>query len=405
VSDHRAAEAGPAVLLLSGEPCRYEYRVIRTAHILGAQGLSVTVVCRQAPGAPDHERRDGVEYVRIPLCLSGPSGPLRDRGITAVLNRAYEIEAYYANARGIVDHVAPAAVHVFGLVPLLAGTRIARERNLPLIYDSPELEMDRAARYAKPLLWYRRYRESQFIGRADAVLTASDSIAETLSARYGIADIRVLPNAPIDDGEAAETTVRRRLDLAPETPLGVYVGAIRPWRGLELIIEALAHAPNVHVAAVGPRQEASTAALSALAVRRRVNQRLHFLDPVDPATLPGFVGDADFGFCLSEDICLSYRLSLPNKLFQYAFAGLPAIVSDLPEMAAFVERWGCGAVLRERSGESLGALMTRLGGAGGAGGRMPPETVRQIRDRFGLRPQTETLVEIYRRLGIPDARG
>ena len=38
-----------------------------------------------------------------------------------------------------------------------------------------------------------------------------------------------------------------------------------------------------------------------------------------------------------EDVCLSHRYSLPNKLFHYIGAGLPVICSDLMEMKKFVE--------------------------------------------------------------------
>ena len=73
-------------------------------------------------------------------------------------------------------------------------------------------------------------------------------------------------------------------------------------------------------------------------------ENIHFHDPVDPDILGAFTGSADLGFCLIEDLCLSYRFCLPNKFFEYAMAGLPILVSDLPEMRKLVEEYDCGVV-------------------------------------------------------------
>ena len=73
-------------------------------------------------------------------------------------------------------------------------------------------------------------------------------------------------------------------------------------------------------------------------------ENIHFHEPVNSNILHEFTGSADLGFCLIEDLCLSYRLCLPNKFFEYAMAGLPILVSDLPEMRKLVEQYDCGVV-------------------------------------------------------------
>ena len=73
-------------------------------------------------------------------------------------------------------------------------------------------------------------------------------------------------------------------------------------------------------------------------------ENIHFHEPVNSNFLHEFTGSADLGFCLIEDLCLSYRYCLPNKFFEYAMAGLPILVSDLPEMRKLVEQYDCGVV-------------------------------------------------------------
>ena len=64
-----------------------------------------------------------------------------------------------------------------------------------------------------------------------------------------------------------------------------------------------------------------------------------------PEAVPQMVAGADAGLVLIEPICLSYRLTLPNKLFEYLSVGLPVIASDLPAIAAVVRDTGAGVIV------------------------------------------------------------
>jgi glycosyltransferase involved in cell wall biosynthesis len=46
------------------------------------------------------------------------------------------------------------------------------------------------------------------------------------------------------------------------------------------------------------------------------------------------------GVSLLQDTCENHRLALPNKLFEYLAAGVPVVVSDLPEMGGLVRALG-----------------------------------------------------------------
>jgi len=72
------------------------------------------------------------------------------------------------------------------------------------------------------------------------------------------------------------------------------------------------------------------------------NSHIRFQSAVSPGEVLEFTASAHLGVCLIADSCLSYRLCLPNKLFEYSMAGLPVLCSDLPEMATLVRENGIG---------------------------------------------------------------
>lgn len=55
---------------------------------------------------------------------------------------------------------------------------------------------------------------------------------------------------------------------------------------------------------------------------------------------------------------MNHELALPNKLFDYVFAGLPVAVSHLPEMSALVVDNGLGTVFDPDDADSIASQVT-----------------------------------------------
>jgi glycosyltransferase involved in cell wall biosynthesis len=66
------------------------------------------------------------------------------------------------------------------------------------------------------------------------------------------------------------------------------------------------------------------------------------------------------GLCLIQPICRSYELTLPNKLYEYAAAGVPVLASDLPVIASVVREWDAGEVVPPADPSAIAAGMTHL---------------------------------------------
>ena len=299
-------------------------------------------------------------YVKVVSLLFGfwvhplfrATEPMR-RLVRQILVAYLRYRVIHSAAAEQVPRFRPDVIHAHDLLPLPAAIRCAGRIGASVVYDSHELECHRngltyVARCAA------RFQERRNIGRAALVITVCDSIADHLVDAYGIPRPVVVMNAPTvtapqSDGE----TIRSTLGLSDNTALGIYVGRMTINRGLEQVVEALAYCADIHIALLGPKHAPTEQAVVSLADKLGVRSRLHILESVPPESVVSFIKSADFGVIPTQDACLSYRFSLPNKLFEMTFAGLPVCVSDLPEQRAFVERVGNGMLMDQKDPKDI----------------------------------------------------
>ena len=241
-------------------------------------------------------------------------------------------------------------VHLVGVASRAVARARASGRTVAWVYDAHE--------YVAGLSLYggrtKRKRaayldlESEYARDADAVVTVTPALAETLRDRYRLTDLpTVVMNSPVLGAAArpVEVTLRDRLGLGAAVPLAVYSGGVTTARGVDTAVRALPLVPDLHLAVVCvPNAEiASAKALAALATELGVSARLHLLDPVRPEEVSAFVASADVGLLPFLHFG-SHEVALANKLFEYLYAGVPVLASDCRAQRAFVEEHGVGAV-------------------------------------------------------------
>jgi glycosyltransferase involved in cell wall biosynthesis len=170
--------------------------------------------------------------------------------------------------------------------------------------------------------------------------------------------------------------------LAPADIVVVYLGVICRGRGIEVFIEAVRQAcDNVHFVLVG------FGALLDVDGLAKGCDRVHVHEAVPHHMVVSLVREADFGMCLIEDVSLSDRLCLPNKLFEYALAGVPVIASRLPEISRVVHSYGLG-VCCDTDVQSIARLLNSLVG------EEKPFAPTDLTD-LGWEAQARRLVQMY----------
>lgn len=239
-------------------------------------------------------------------------------------------------------------VHMMGVASRAVARRKKRGLKACWIYDAHELVSGLSV---YPPRTQRRVNafyamEREYLRHASGIITVSDPLADVLTQQYGL-HMRptVVMNTP-DAGAltvSATTEVRSTLGLADEVPLIVYSGGVTSARGLKTVVEALPLLPKAHfaVVCVPHKRSAPARELEELAKHLGVDTRFHLLDPVPPDQVSSFLRTADLGV-IPILKCGSHDVALPNKLFEYGFAGLRVLVSDLPAQTDFVANHSLG---------------------------------------------------------------
>jgi glycosyltransferase involved in cell wall biosynthesis len=249
----------------------------------------------------------------------------------------------------------PDVVHCNDWQSLALGSHIKRKLGSYLIFDSHELETHRNPPLTRARRrWMQAYEQRHF-KQCDLITTVGPTIARYLAKAYKIEEPLVVYNAPIDDkarrplaferwGRSPnQGDLRSEIGIAGHSVLLVAVGKVTLNRGLETAIEALGLLPDhVNLALLGGGTDSFLSYLKRFVEDRGHESRVHFVEPVNPYCVTEFVACADLALVPLRPLTLSYELTLPNKLFECAFAGLPIIASDSYELNRFVERHRLG---------------------------------------------------------------
>lgn len=226
-----------------------------------------------------------------------------------------------------------------------------------LVYDAHEFESDHGSSQSRWSIAALQVLEGTLIRFADEFITVSAGISDEYRRLYGIEAPSIVMNCPRYQKPKNADRFRKRFGIRPDQTIFLTQGWLRPNRGIECMLETFSQmVDDKNVLVVMGRGHLG--ALVEDYAGRFSNIYLHPVVPPEDVLI--HTVSADYGVALIKGTSFSYRHCLPNKLFEYVMAGLPVIVSNLPEMKRVVEGMEIGVVCQESTPRALAKAIDEL---------------------------------------------
>lgn len=308
----------------------YETRILRITKSLIEDKVFdqiIILASLQNSNLPIREKIDDFRTViRIPTLVN------RAGLFSKIINMLeWNIRAFFL-LRG--KKIACINAHSLSVLPISA--LIKHKNNSRLVYDAHEIETETTE--TKGL----RQRVSKIVERVlmkyvDVICLTSDGHANWYSRNFEDVVIRVVRNCPYIGGREApakdSSLFRNRFSIPAQDLIFLYQGSISKPRGTDLIMRVFEKLPpSYHIVFMG-----FGPGVSEVKKFEAITPNIHYLPAVHPNDVSKYTSGADVGIHMMDDSCENHLYALPNKPMEYMNAGLPAIVTDLPEMGKLIK--------------------------------------------------------------------
>lgn len=291
------------------------------------------------------------------------------------------------NLREAIIAQKPDVIHTNDLNTLTAACQAAKKLGCKVVYDSHEICVEN--HNMKGI--YKKLNalcEKVFIKRINKMVCVSHAAADYFEKKYNIEKPMVITNCSLK----AEKVISREKNGGFEI---LNHGQYYAGRGYDIIVESVAYLaqyPEIKIAmrGFGAMEEQ---------LRKRAdelgNDRVVFYPPVLVNELIPYASKSNVGVAITENTCLNFELSVSNKIFEYASAGLPVIMSDIPEHRYLNEKYNFGIILEENTPECFAKAAIKLY-ADEAFYKMCAENADKMSEEVNWENEFSRLIEIER---------
>jgi glycosyltransferase involved in cell wall biosynthesis len=245
-----------------------------------------------------------------------------------------------------------------------AGLDVARELGVPLLLEVNSPMVDEMQKLGSLRFAARaRATERAVLGGADAVLAVTQVLADMLVERGARRDrVHVVGNAAVPERYGLATAQRAQaVRGAWGLPSGAFalgfVGYMRPWHRLDLVLEAMAQPGLQDLVLVLMGRGPAAEPLLAAARERGLQARVRALGEVPAADLPAHVAATDAALIPAINDYAS-----PLKLFDSLAAGVVTIAPDQPNLRESLRDGVTGLLFRPGDANDLAAKLRAVVG-------------------------------------------
>lgn len=246
----------------------------------------------------------------------------------------------------------PDVIHANDLNALIPSVKAARKLNCVLIYDSHEICVENIAikgLYKQYLAWH----EKRYVKKIDKMICVSNAAAEYFKDKYRIERPMVITNCSLKAEQCISDEKNSGFEVLNH-------GQFYEGRGYDIMVESIPLLKDysdikLAVRGFGILEES---------LRKRAkelgDENFMFYPKVLVQELIPFASKSSVGVAITEGICINFKLSVSNKLFEYASAGMPVIMSDIPEHRYLNDKYQFGVIIPENTPKAFADAVLKL---------------------------------------------
>ena len=273
----------------------------------------------------------------------------------SILRKLWREHLRKKGIREAVLNEAPDVIHANDLDALMAVYPAYKKLKCKLVYDSHEIcaeNIGSVKRYKFTLPFVKRY-ERHLIKHLHQMVCVSNAAADYFVKAYKIKRPMVVTNCSLASEAVGEVPKNKGFEVLNH-------GQFYDGRGYDIMVES---APMLE-----DRPEIKLALRGFGAMEEKLRARKEELDAENVIFYPKVrveelipeAARSHVGVAITVPICLNFELSVSNKIFEYAAAGLPVIMSDIPEHRYLNEKYRIGIILKDNSPECFAEAVRRL---------------------------------------------
>lgn len=267
--------------------------------------------------------------------------------------------------RRAILQVNPVVLHLHDLMPLglLSKRTLAMVSNPFVVWDAHELYHQQDG--PSPL---RSLVKKAVVGLKIGLVNEVVTVSEGVGQQYR-RDFRNFPPVTIvENGSSADPVMakgdilQRKLGISLESEILLFQGGLLSGRGIPFLFELIVHLPaswKLVFMGSGPLESIVQESV------QKNPERIFFHPAVSPNELTRYTSCATLGAIPYERVCLNHEYALPNKLWEYAVAGVPILARDLSDLSRKVLENRIGLVFSDAEGASEVAHQIREVGPAG----------------------------------------
>lgn len=319
-----------------------DQRVDKTACMLVDLGFEVLMVGRRKYDSPHMPER---VYETLRMRLLWEKGPL--------FYTEFSIRLFFLLLSK------PAELLVSNdLDTLLPNYLVHKLKRIPIVYDSHEYFTATPELVDRPKvqrIW--KWIEKTIVPKLKNCITVNGSIAGLFEQEYNI-PFKVVRNIPRRRANV-EIPLRTELGLPLDKKIVLMQGSgINVQRGAEEAVAAMQYLDNVLLLIVGGGDVLPI--LKKMVNELSLQEKVMFIARQTPEKLAGFTVNADIGLTIDKDTNINYRFSLPNKLFDYMYAGVPILSTPLVELKNIIQHYEIGEFIENHNPEHIAAKISSM---------------------------------------------